>query len=172
MAVHFKIDYVNASGEISNYYPDFIVKKSNKESFIIETKGLEDLDVPLKMERLKQCVLTSTKLNLKSITIISLWIRRISNLIIQKVSMILLRDSENIRTIDRSLGVPLIMDEEYRNYNKMFQFLLNLSQKAKRSFFTTIGPNSKEIGIEFYTQSHLDGCRGKPKFSFPCPTIM
>ncbi len=54
MAVHFKIDYVNAKGEISNYYPDFIVKKSAKEVFIVETKGLEDLDVPLKMERLKQ----------------------------------------------------------------------------------------------------------------------
>jgi type III restriction enzyme len=54
MAVHFKIDYVNAKGEISNYYPDFIVKKSKEEIFIIETKGLEDLDVPLKMERLKQ----------------------------------------------------------------------------------------------------------------------
>jgi type III restriction enzyme len=57
MAVHFKIDYVNAKGEISNYYPDFIVKKSAKEVVIVETKGLEDLDVPLKMERLKQwCV--------------------------------------------------------------------------------------------------------------------
>jgi type III restriction enzyme len=54
MAVHFKIDYVNASGEISNYYPDFIVKVNDKETYIIETKGLEDLDVPLKMERLKQ----------------------------------------------------------------------------------------------------------------------
>ena len=57
MAVHFKIDYVNAKGEISNYYPDFVVKKSEQEVFVIETKGLEDLDVPLKMERLKQwCV--------------------------------------------------------------------------------------------------------------------
>ncbi len=54
LAVHFKIDYVNAKGEISNYYPDFVVKKSAKEIFIIETKGLEDLDVPLKIERLKQ----------------------------------------------------------------------------------------------------------------------
>ena len=54
MAVHFKIDYVNANGDISNYYPDFIVKKNGKEIYIIETKGLEDLDVPLKMERLKQ----------------------------------------------------------------------------------------------------------------------
>jgi type III restriction enzyme len=53
-AVNFRLDYVNASGDISNYYPDFIVKKSEKEIFIVETKGLEDLDVPLKMERLKQ----------------------------------------------------------------------------------------------------------------------
>ena len=53
-AVHFKIDYINADGEISNYYPDFIVQKLDKEVYIIETKGLEDLDVPLKMRRLKQ----------------------------------------------------------------------------------------------------------------------
>jgi len=52
--VHFKIDYKNYDGDISNYYPDFIVKKSEKEIFIIETKGREDLDVPLKMQRLKQ----------------------------------------------------------------------------------------------------------------------
>lgn len=54
MNVHFKIDYQKSSGDISNYYPDFIVKKSDKETYIIETKGLEDLDVPLKIERLKQ----------------------------------------------------------------------------------------------------------------------
>jgi len=52
--VHFKIDYKNNDGNISDYYPDFIVKKSDKEMYIIETKGLEDLDVPLKMKRLKQ----------------------------------------------------------------------------------------------------------------------
>jgi type III restriction enzyme len=54
LAVHFKIDYVNTNGDISNYYPDFIIKRSDKEHYIIETKGQEDLDVPLKMERLKQ----------------------------------------------------------------------------------------------------------------------
>jgi len=52
--VHFKIDYQNADGDISNYYPDFFVKRTNQEVFIIETKGREDLDVPLKTERLKQ----------------------------------------------------------------------------------------------------------------------
>jgi type III restriction enzyme len=52
--VHFKLDYVNADGDISNYYPDFFVKISKKEIYIIETKGLEDLDVPLKIARLRQ----------------------------------------------------------------------------------------------------------------------
>ena len=54
MAVQFKLDYVNAKGEISNYFPDFIVKVSPGKFFVVETKGLEDLDVPPKMHRLKQ----------------------------------------------------------------------------------------------------------------------
>ena len=53
-AVHFKLDYVNTDGDISNYYPDFMVKLSDKRVVIVETKGLEDLDVPLKMARLRQ----------------------------------------------------------------------------------------------------------------------
>jgi len=53
LGVHFSVDYVNADGYISNYYPDFLVKTSEKETYIVETKGQEDLDVPLKMERLK-----------------------------------------------------------------------------------------------------------------------
>jgi len=54
LAVHFKLDYVNAVGDISNYYPDFMVKLSDKRIVIVETKGQGDLDVPLKMARLAQ----------------------------------------------------------------------------------------------------------------------
>ncbi len=54
LAVHFKLDYVNVDGDISNYYPDFLVKVSPKKIFIVETKGQEDLDVPLKLRRLGQ----------------------------------------------------------------------------------------------------------------------
>ena len=54
LAVHFKLDYVNVDGEISNYYPDFLVKLSAKRIFIVETKGQEDVDVSLKMQRLRQ----------------------------------------------------------------------------------------------------------------------
>ena len=53
-AVNFKLDYVNADGDISNYYTDFIVKLPGNKIVILETKGQEDLDVPLKMERLHQ----------------------------------------------------------------------------------------------------------------------
>ena len=51
-AVHFKIDYVNSAGDISTYYPDFLVKLTNGCIVVVETKGREELDVPLKVRRL------------------------------------------------------------------------------------------------------------------------
>lgn len=54
LAVHFKLDYVNADGDISNYYPDFFVKLADGRVVIVETKGQENLDVPQKMQRLRQ----------------------------------------------------------------------------------------------------------------------
>jgi len=54
LAVHFKLDYVNADGDISNYYPDFLVKLADGRVVVAETKGQADLDVPQKMERLAQ----------------------------------------------------------------------------------------------------------------------
>jgi type III restriction enzyme len=54
LAVGFKLDYVKADGDISNYYPDFIVKRTGGEVWIVETKGREDLNDPGKWERLKQ----------------------------------------------------------------------------------------------------------------------
>lgn len=53
-AVHFRLDYRNADGDISNYYPDFIVKVSAKSIYVVETKGREGIDDPLKIARLKQ----------------------------------------------------------------------------------------------------------------------
>jgi len=54
LAVPFKLDYVKADGDLSTYRPDFLVKLSDKRSCIVETKGREELDLPLKMQRLKQ----------------------------------------------------------------------------------------------------------------------
>lgn len=36
--VNFKMEYQNTDGDISNYFPDFFVKVSDKETYIIETK--------------------------------------------------------------------------------------------------------------------------------------
>ena len=65
LAVHFKLDFINADGDISNYYPDFIVKQSAKQIVIVETKGQEDLDVPLKMNAYANGAKTSTRFRMK-----------------------------------------------------------------------------------------------------------
>ena len=39
IASQFKLDYVNADGSISNYYPDFIVKVKTNYVVIVVTKG-------------------------------------------------------------------------------------------------------------------------------------
>jgi type III restriction enzyme len=54
LAVGFKLDYVRADGSISNYIPDFLVKRGGRRMAVVETKGAEELDLPLKMARLKQ----------------------------------------------------------------------------------------------------------------------
>lgn len=52
--VGFKIDYVKADGDLSNYTPDFLVKTTDGTVWVVETKGREELDLPQKMARLRQ----------------------------------------------------------------------------------------------------------------------
>ncbi len=52
--MNFKLDYINADGDIRNYYPDFFIKLTDGRVIVAETKGREDLDVPRKMQRLSQ----------------------------------------------------------------------------------------------------------------------
>ena len=54
LAVGFKIDYVKADGDLSNYVPDFLVKTTDGTIWTIETKGRVELDLPQKMNRLRQ----------------------------------------------------------------------------------------------------------------------
>lgn len=54
LAVGFKLDYVRADGDLSNYVPDFIVKSVDGTVWIVETKGRAEIDVPQKMARLAQ----------------------------------------------------------------------------------------------------------------------
>ena len=54
LAIGFKFDYVKADGDLSTYTPDFLVRTTDGKVWIVETKGREELDLPQKMERLKQ----------------------------------------------------------------------------------------------------------------------
>jgi type III restriction enzyme len=54
LAVGFKLDYVRADGDLSNYTPDFIVRTTDGTVWIVETKGRTEIDVPRKMARLRQ----------------------------------------------------------------------------------------------------------------------
>jgi type III restriction enzyme len=53
LAIGFKIDYVKADGDLSNYVPDFFVKTTDGTVWIVETKGRAELDLPQKMSRLR-----------------------------------------------------------------------------------------------------------------------
>jgi len=58
----FRIEYRTSDGGIANYYPDFIVKETDSKMWLIETKGREDVEDPLKWERLVHwCEDASTK---------------------------------------------------------------------------------------------------------------
>ena len=54
LAIGFKLDYVKADGDLSNYIPDISVRTCDRKIWIVETKGRAELDLPQKMARLKQ----------------------------------------------------------------------------------------------------------------------
>lgn len=60
LAVGFHLDYVKTNGEIASYYPDFVVRDVHGTVWIIETKGRAELELPRKMERLKQWCVDAT----------------------------------------------------------------------------------------------------------------
>jgi len=65
LAVGFKIDYVKADGDLSTYTPDFIVRRSDGTIWVVETKGRAELDLPRKMERLRQWCADATEASRK-----------------------------------------------------------------------------------------------------------
>lgn len=52
LALGFKIEYLGSDGNIHDFHPDFIVKKTVQQVYIIETKGREDLNDIKKINRL------------------------------------------------------------------------------------------------------------------------
>lgn len=61
LAVGFKLDYVRADGDLSTYTPDFLVRDRAGVIWIVETKGRKELDLPQKMERLRQWCADATE---------------------------------------------------------------------------------------------------------------
>ena len=60
-AVHFEIPYVSASGGLRYYRPDFVVR-TPQAMYVVETKGLETLEVPRKDQRMAQWCRDATRL--------------------------------------------------------------------------------------------------------------
>jgi len=61
LALGFKIDYVRADGDLSNYIPDFLVRNADGDVWVVETKGRAEIDLPQKMIRLRQWCADATE---------------------------------------------------------------------------------------------------------------
>jgi len=51
---HFSLDYQSREGAIRYYYPDFILRQTSGEMWLVETKGVEDVEVEHKDTRATQ----------------------------------------------------------------------------------------------------------------------
>ena len=60
-AVHFEIAYISDAGGLRYYRPDYIVR-TPQAMYVVETKGLEDLEVPRKDQRVAQWCRDATSL--------------------------------------------------------------------------------------------------------------
>lgn len=59
-AARISMEYRNADGRLAFYFPDFVVRLTDDRHFLVETKGLVDLDVPEKDRRAAQWALDAT----------------------------------------------------------------------------------------------------------------
>lgn len=50
----FALEYISRSGALRYYYPDFVVRLDDDTCAVMETKGMEDLDVALKDQRARR----------------------------------------------------------------------------------------------------------------------
>ncbi len=60
--IGFFVEYRDSEGNLRVYYPDFVAKTINGEFWIIETKGIVDVDVEHKDKRIKLWCEDATKL--------------------------------------------------------------------------------------------------------------
>lgn len=56
----FSLEYRGDEGRVAYYYPDFVVRRTDGEHLVIETKGLSDADVPHKDARVSRWTVDAT----------------------------------------------------------------------------------------------------------------
>ena len=54
MNSRFALEYISSTGALRYYYPDFLVRLVDDTCLVVETKGLEDVEVPLKDRRARR----------------------------------------------------------------------------------------------------------------------
>ncbi len=59
----FALEYISSAGALRYYYPDFVVRLTDDTCLVIETKGLEDVDVALKDRRARRWCRDATDLS-------------------------------------------------------------------------------------------------------------
>ena len=59
----FALEYISRSGALRYYYPDFVVRLSDDTYLVMETKGLEDVDVALKDQRARRWCRDASRLS-------------------------------------------------------------------------------------------------------------
>ncbi len=63
MNSRFALEYISSTGAIRYYYPDFVVRLADDTFVIVETKGMEDIEVALKDRRARRWCRDATTLS-------------------------------------------------------------------------------------------------------------
>jgi type III restriction enzyme len=74
--IGFRVEYRDKDGFIRDYFPDFIVRRSKKEIWIVETKGREEVNDSLKRARLEVWVAEASSAIPDSVSYQALYIRQ------------------------------------------------------------------------------------------------
>jgi len=62
----FALEYISSTGALRYYYPDFVVRLMDDSCIILETKGLEDVEVALKDQRARRWCRDASRLSGRS----------------------------------------------------------------------------------------------------------
>lgn len=63
LQTRFALEYLSTSGALRYYYPDFVVRLADDTCVVMETKGIEDLDVRLKDLRARKWCRDASRLS-------------------------------------------------------------------------------------------------------------